>query len=165
MTELNLFKTRQLSVVQYVLALHQPEVRVAVLVRNRVREQTMRRILSAEDTASSRFKIGSRSKIMQVPTCMLRGIELVFVYRAKNSAAALCLEGKKNLLRLQQDFPLSEAEANAVEDGVNALKSSSRSLRTFRLRRGPTPRHLRANSFRSNRRTEGAIDASGMGRL
>jgi hypothetical protein len=30
---------------------------------------------------------------MQVVTCMLRGIELIFVYRAKNSAAALCLEG------------------------------------------------------------------------
>ena len=71
MTELNLFKTRQLSAVQYVLALHQPEDRVAVLVRNRVREQTMRRVLSAGDTASSRFKIGSRSKIIQVSTCML----------------------------------------------------------------------------------------------
>jgi hypothetical protein len=92
MTELNLYKTRQLSAVQYVLALHQPQDRVAVLVRNRVREQTLQRILSAEDSASSRFKIGSRSKIMQVPTCMLRGIELVFVYRAKNSAAALCLD-------------------------------------------------------------------------
>jgi hypothetical protein len=83
---------------------------------------------------------------MQVPTCILRGIELVFVYCAKNSAAALRLEGKKNLLRLQQDFPLAEAEANAVEDGVNASKSSSGSLQTFR-------------------RTEVAIDASGMGRL
>ena len=73
MTELNLFKARQLSAAQYVLALHQPQDRVAVLVRNRVREQTMRRILSAEDIASSRFKIGPRSKMMQVPTCMLRG--------------------------------------------------------------------------------------------
>jgi hypothetical protein len=81
---------------------------------------------------------------MQVPTCMLRGIELVVIYRAKNSAAALCLEGKKNLLRLQEDFPLTEAEANAVEDGVNALKSSSRSLHTSRLWRGPTARHLQS---------------------
>jgi len=115
MTELNLYKTRQLSAVQCVL--------------------------SAEDIASSRFKIGSRSKIMQVPTCMLRGI------------------------RLQQDFPLTEAAANAVEDGVNASKSSSRSLQTFRLRRVLLLGTLRANSFRSNRRTEVAIDASGMGRL
>jgi hypothetical protein len=42
--------------VQYVLALHQPEDRVAVLVRNRVREQTMQRILSAEDIASPPFQ-------------------------------------------------------------------------------------------------------------
>ncbi len=47
MTELNSFKTRQLSAVQNVLALRQPQDRVAVLVRNRVREQPMRRILSA----------------------------------------------------------------------------------------------------------------------
>lgn len=56
MTELNLFKTRQLSAPQYVLALHQPEDRVAVLVRNRLREQTMQRILSAEDIASPPFQ-------------------------------------------------------------------------------------------------------------
>jgi hypothetical protein len=56
MTELNLFKTRRLSAPQYVLALHQPEDRVAVLVRNRVREQTMQRILSAEDIASPPFQ-------------------------------------------------------------------------------------------------------------
>ena len=31
MTELNLFKARQLSAAQYVLALHQPQDRVAVL--------------------------------------------------------------------------------------------------------------------------------------
>jgi hypothetical protein len=34
---------------------------------------------------------------------------VVSVYRPKNSAAALFLEGKKNLLRLQQDIPLTEA--------------------------------------------------------
>ena len=59
---------------------------------------------------------------MQAPTRTLRGAELAFVYRAKNSAAALCLEGKKNLLRLQQDFPLTEVEGNALEDGVNDSK-------------------------------------------
>ncbi|MGA8234858.1 MAG: tyrosine-type recombinase/integrase [Candidatus Acidiferrales bacterium] len=35
-------------------------------------------------------------------------------YRPKNSVAALFLEGKKNMLRLPQDIPLTEAEANAV---------------------------------------------------
>ena len=56
MTELSLFKARHLSAAQYVLALHQPEDRIAVLVRNRVREQTMQRILSAEDIASTPFQ-------------------------------------------------------------------------------------------------------------
>jgi hypothetical protein len=56
MTEPNPFKARHLSAAQYVLALHQPEDRVAVLVRNRVREQTMQRILSAEDIASPPFQ-------------------------------------------------------------------------------------------------------------
>jgi hypothetical protein len=105
----------------------------------------MRSVLSAEDIASPGFKIGSRSKIMQASTCTLRGVELAFVYRAKNSAAALCLEGKKNLLRLQQDFPLTEAEANAFEDGVNDSKSSSLSLQTFRPRRVVLLGSLRAN--------------------
>src|ERR1700719_2102420 len=56
MTELHLFKARQLSAAQYVLALHQPADRVAILVRNRVREQTIQRILSAEDIASPPFQ-------------------------------------------------------------------------------------------------------------
>ena len=131
---------------QYVLALQQPEDRVAALVRNRVHEQTM-------------------PQIMQVPTCMLRGIELVFVYRPRNSAAALSRKGKKNLLGLQRDFPLTDAEANTVENGVNASKSSSRSSQTLRPRRVLLFGGFRANTFRSNRRTKGAIDASGMGRL
>jgi len=41
MMEQNLFKARQLSAAQYVMALNQPADRVAVLVRNRVREQTI----------------------------------------------------------------------------------------------------------------------------
>src|ERR1700719_2324942 len=56
MTELHLFKARQLSAAQYVLALHQPADRAAILVRNRVREQTIQRILSAEDIASPPFQ-------------------------------------------------------------------------------------------------------------
>ncbi len=51
-----LFKSRQLSAPQYVLALHRPEDRVAVLVRNRSRQQTMQRILLAEDIASPPFQ-------------------------------------------------------------------------------------------------------------
>jgi hypothetical protein len=56
MTQLNLFKARHLSTAQYVLTLHQPEDRVAVLVRNRLREQTMQRTLAAEDIASPPFQ-------------------------------------------------------------------------------------------------------------
>jgi hypothetical protein len=33
-------------------------------------------------------------------------------YRPKNSAAALFLEGRKNLLGLQQDIPLTEADSD-----------------------------------------------------
>lgn len=56
MTDLNSFTPRKLSAAQYVLALHQPEDRVAVLVRNRARAQTIQRILLAEDIASPRFQ-------------------------------------------------------------------------------------------------------------
>lgn len=56
MTEPSLFKTKHLSAPQYVLALHQPEDRVAVLVRNRTRGQTMQRILLAEDIAGPSFQ-------------------------------------------------------------------------------------------------------------
>jgi RepB DNA-primase from phage plasmid len=44
-----------LSASEYVLALHSPEDRVAVLLRNRVRGQTMQRILAAEVIASPPF--------------------------------------------------------------------------------------------------------------
>ena len=56
MTDLNSFTPRELSAAQYVMALHQPEDRVAVLVRNRARAQTIQRILLAEDIASPRFQ-------------------------------------------------------------------------------------------------------------
>ena len=56
MTETLSFKPRQLSAPQYVLALHRPEDRVAVLVRNRERQQTTQRILHAEDIASAPFQ-------------------------------------------------------------------------------------------------------------
>src|SRR5690348_13389258 len=56
MTSVNAFTPRQLSATQYVLGLHQAEDRVAVLVRNRIRAQTIQRILMAEDIASPRFQ-------------------------------------------------------------------------------------------------------------
>jgi hypothetical protein len=65
-------------------------------------------------------------------------------YRPKNSAAALFLEGKNNLLRLQQDIPLTEAEANAVEDGVNAFEKLLAQLTDVPTPAGPTPRQLQS---------------------
>jgi hypothetical protein len=47
---------RVLSARDYVLALHQPEDNVAVLLRNRDREQTLQRIASAETIASPNFQ-------------------------------------------------------------------------------------------------------------
>ena len=55
MTSPRLFTPRMLSASEYVLALHSPEDRVAVLVRNRARAQTMQRILAAEAIASPPF--------------------------------------------------------------------------------------------------------------
>jgi hypothetical protein len=63
-------------------------------------------------------------------------------YGQKNSAAALFLEGKTNPLRLQQDIPLTEAEANAVEDGVNAFEKLLAQLSEVPTTTGPTPRQL-----------------------
>lgn len=56
MTDTTPFLSRPLSASQYVLALHAPDDRIAVLVRNRSREQTMQRILPAEDIASPPFQ-------------------------------------------------------------------------------------------------------------
>jgi hypothetical protein len=63
-------------------------------------------------------------------------------------------------------LPRPKGEANAVEDGVNALEKElqMRSLRTFRLRGGPTPRQLQSGLVHKSRRQEkGGNDASGMG--
>jgi hypothetical protein len=49
------FQRKMLSASEYILALHSPEDRVAVLVRNRVRGQTIQRILAAEAIASPTF--------------------------------------------------------------------------------------------------------------
>jgi hypothetical protein len=50
------FTPRFLTAPEYVLALHAPSDQVAVLVRNRTRQQTMQRILSAEAIASVPFQ-------------------------------------------------------------------------------------------------------------
>ena len=55
MNEPTRFSRRLLSASEYVLALHSPEHRVAVLVRNPVRGQTVQRILAAEAIASPLF--------------------------------------------------------------------------------------------------------------
>ncbi len=56
MSDVSAFTPRFLSAPEYVLALHEPNDRVAVLVRNRAREHTMQRILPAEAIASSPFQ-------------------------------------------------------------------------------------------------------------
>ena len=69
-------------------------------------------------------------------------------YRPKNSAAALFFEGKKNLLRLQQDIPLTKAGANAVVDGVNAFEKLLAQLSDVPTPEGPTPRQLQSGLVR-----------------
>jgi hypothetical protein len=87
-------------------------------------------------------------------------------YRPKNSAAALFLESKKNLLRLQQDIPLTEAEANAVVDGVSAFKKLLAQLSDVPTTEGSysaaASERTRSDQTDDRRR---ANDASGMGRL
>ena len=56
MSETSTFAPRFLSASEYVLALHEPQDRVAILVRNRSREQTMQRISPAEAIASPSFQ-------------------------------------------------------------------------------------------------------------
>jgi hypothetical protein len=47
---------RSLSAAEYVLALHEPDDRVAIVVRNRFRQQTTQRISRAEDIANPSFQ-------------------------------------------------------------------------------------------------------------
>ena len=46
----------------------------------------------------------------------------------KSSSTAQLLEGKANLLRMQQEIPLTEEERAAVEDGVEAYERLLRKL-------------------------------------
>ena len=56
MSQLSIFAPRFLSATEYVLALHEPDDQVAVLVRNRGREQTTQRILPADAIAGAPFQ-------------------------------------------------------------------------------------------------------------
>jgi hypothetical protein len=56
MSGLSSFTPRFLTAPEYVFALHAPSDQVAVLVRNRTRQQTMQRILAAESIASAPFQ-------------------------------------------------------------------------------------------------------------
>jgi hypothetical protein len=84
-------------------------------------------------------------------------------YRPKNSAAALFLQGKENLLRLQQVIPLTEAEANAIEDGVNAFEKLLAQLTGVPTPAVLLPGSFKADSFRSCQQRKGGSNASGMG--
>jgi hypothetical protein len=56
MTNDKQLEIRELSAAEYVLALHEPEDQIAVLLRNRSRSQTLQRITSAETAASPDFQ-------------------------------------------------------------------------------------------------------------
>ena len=58
----NPFTPRLPSASKYVLALHRPEDRVALLARNLPRGHTMQRILAAEAVASPPFKDWLRAR-------------------------------------------------------------------------------------------------------
>ncbi len=49
-------------------------------------------------------------------------------YLPKSSSLAQLLEGKANLLRMQQEIPLTAEERAAVEDGIEALEKLLKKL-------------------------------------
>lgn len=63
-------------------------------------------------------------------------------YRPKMSSQAQLLEAKANLLRLGQEIPLTEDEAAAVDDGLEALERLCMQLADVPTPAGPTPREL-----------------------
>jgi hypothetical protein len=77
-------------------------------------------------------------------------------YRPKNSAAALFLEGKKTLLRLQQEIPLTEAEANTVVDGMNAFEKLRSQLSDVPIPGNPTPLQLQSGLVQIQPMNEGS---------
>jgi integrase len=65
-------------------------------------------------------------------------------YMPKQSASALFLEGKQNLLRLLQEIPLGEAEQAAVEEGIGAHERLIARLADVPTPSGQTPREVGA---------------------
>lgn len=63
-------------------------------------------------------------------------------YVPKESFKDLLLEGKKNLLRLRQEIPLTEDEMTAVNEGVIAFEQLCGRLADVPTPSGPTPREL-----------------------
>lgn len=63
-------------------------------------------------------------------------------YRPKGSTAAQLLEGRANLLRLQQEIPLTDEERAAVEEGLAAHERLLAQLADVPTPAGPTPREL-----------------------
>ena len=67
-------------------------------------------------------------------------------YVPKESGRAQMLEAKSNLLRLQQEIPLTEPELAAVEEGVAAYNKLVNSLEDIRTPAGQTPREMTAQT-------------------
>lgn len=70
-------------------------------------------------------------------------------YMPKASTASALLEGKKNLLRMPQEIPLTDAEVAALDDGVSALDSLLNHLANVPTPAGPTPLESRGESERA----------------
>ena len=64
--------------------------------------------------------------------------------RSKAGHVCIGLKGKNLALRAPQEIPLGEAEQDAVEDGVSALKPPVEAGRRAHSRR-PAPRHIGAD--------------------
>ena|ERR1051326_4959916 len=63
-------------------------------------------------------------------------------YRPKGSSQAQIVEAKANLLHLKQDIPLTDEEAQAIDDGLQALERLCTKLTDVPTPAGPTPRDL-----------------------
>lgn len=63
-------------------------------------------------------------------------------YRPKGTSRDQLVEGRRNLVRMLQEIPLSDDERAAVEEGVAALARLSEQLADVPTPAGPTPRQL-----------------------
>jgi integrase len=68
-------------------------------------------------------------------------------YMPKSSSKSLLFEGKRNLLRLRQEIPLSDEELAAVDDGVAATEKLLESLIDLPTPSGESPRELQSNGW------------------